>query len=67
MEQRVLVAYGPVNGSTEKTAEAVAEVLRTTGITAEVLPARSVTDLDRYEAVVVRPGVELPISPPHRP
>ncbi len=53
MEQRVLVAYGTANGSTQEIAETVAEVLRTTGVTAEVLPARSVTDLDRYEAVVV--------------
>ncbi|MFG3127007.1 flavodoxin domain-containing protein [Streptomyces tendae] len=53
MGQRVLVAYGSANGSTEKIAEAVAEVLRTAGITAEAVPARSVTDLDRYEAVVV--------------
>ncbi|MFF9332051.1 flavodoxin domain-containing protein [Streptomyces albogriseolus] len=53
MEQKVLVAYGSANGSTEEMAEAVAGVLRRTEITAEVLPARSVTDLDRYGAVVV--------------
>lgn len=53
MEQTVLVAYGSANGSTQKIAETIAEVLRTTGITAEALSARSVTDLDRYEAVVV--------------
>ncbi|MFA3872610.1 flavodoxin domain-containing protein [Streptomyces sp. MMCC 100] len=53
MEQRVLVTHGSTNGSTERIAETVAEVLRTAGITAEALPARSVTDLDTYEAVVV--------------
>lgn len=52
MEQRVLVAHGATNGSTEEIAETVADVLRTMGITAEV-PARSVTDLNPYEAVVV--------------
>ncbi|MFC8084067.1 flavodoxin domain-containing protein [Streptomyces sp. NPDC057340] len=53
MEQKVLVAHGTANGSTQEIARTVAEVLRTMGITAEVLPARSVTELDRYEAVVV--------------
>ncbi|MFG2516143.1 flavodoxin domain-containing protein [Streptomyces sp. NPDC048584] len=53
MDERVLVAYGSANGSTERIAETVAEVLRTAGITAEALPAGSVTDPDRYEAVVV--------------
>ncbi|MFF5308138.1 hypothetical protein [Streptomyces massasporeus] len=45
MEQRVQVAHGPTNGSTEKIAETVAEVLRMAAVTAEALPARSVTDL----------------------
>ncbi|MEU9552047.1 flavodoxin domain-containing protein [Streptomyces werraensis] len=53
MEQRVLVAHGSTSGSTERIAQTVADVLRTAGITAEVQPARSVTDLDPYEAVVV--------------
>lgn len=53
MKQRVLVAHGSTNGSTVKIAETVAEVLRTAGFTAEARPARSVTDLERYEAVVV--------------
>ncbi|MGW7263283.1 flavodoxin domain-containing protein [Streptomyces sp. NPDC054842] len=53
MEQKVLVTYGSTNGSTKEIAEKVADVLRTAGITAEVLPARSVTDVDAYEAVLV--------------
>ncbi|MEU2602779.1 flavodoxin domain-containing protein [Streptomyces hirsutus] len=53
MGQRVLVAHGSANGSTEKIAETVAGVLRRAGVTAEVLSARSVTDLASYEAVVV--------------
>ncbi|MEV5431714.1 flavodoxin domain-containing protein [Streptomyces sp. NPDC052701] len=53
MEEKVLVAYGSTNGSTERIAEIVAGVLRTSGLSAEVLPARSVTDLAPYRAVVV--------------
>ncbi|MEW2611166.1 flavodoxin domain-containing protein [Streptomyces sp. NPDC047880] len=51
MEQRVLVAHRSTDGSTEKIAETVAEVLRTVGIMADVLPARSLTDQDPYKAL----------------
>jgi menaquinone-dependent protoporphyrinogen oxidase len=53
MEEKVLAAYGSTNGSTRGIAETVAGVLRTAGLTAEVLPARSVTEPASYEAVVV--------------
>ncbi|MET9128805.1 flavodoxin domain-containing protein [Streptomyces antibioticus] len=53
----VLVTYGTTNGSTAEIATAVADVLRTRGLTAEVLPARSVTDVARYDAVVVGGGL----------
>ncbi|MFF6995518.1 flavodoxin domain-containing protein [Streptomyces sp. NPDC008313] len=53
MGKKVLVAYGTTNGSTERIAEEVAGVLRTEGLTAEALAARSVTDLDPYDAVLV--------------
>ncbi|MET8569506.1 flavodoxin domain-containing protein [Streptomyces sp. NPDC004783] len=49
----VLVAYGTANGSTGRIAETVASVLRSRGLAAEALPARTVTDLTPYDAVVV--------------
>ncbi|QOV33711.1 flavodoxin [Streptomyces ferrugineus] len=54
---KVLVAYGTTNGSTAQIAEAVAEVLRKEGLTAEALPARSVAHVDAYDAVVVGGGL----------
>ena len=57
MTVKVLVAYGTTNGSTAQIAEAVAEVMRKEGLTAEVLPAGSVAGLDRYDAVVVGGGL----------
>jgi menaquinone-dependent protoporphyrinogen oxidase len=57
MPSSVLVAYGTTNGSTAEIAEAVAKVLREDGLTVDVLPARSVTSVASYEAVVVGGGV----------
>lgn len=53
MTGNVLVTYGSTNGSTEEMAETVARVLRAEGLTAEARPARSVTNLNPYDAVVV--------------
>ncbi|MDX3714723.1 flavodoxin domain-containing protein [Streptomyces europaeiscabiei] len=53
MPSSVLVAYGTTNGSTAQIAEAVATVLRKEGLTADAMPARSVTSVASYEAVVV--------------
>ncbi|MEU6255797.1 flavodoxin domain-containing protein [Streptomyces sp. NPDC047043] len=53
----VLVAYGTTNGSTAQIAEAVAEVLRKEGLTADTAPAGSVKDVTRYDAVVVGGGL----------
>ncbi|MFF0203723.1 flavodoxin domain-containing protein [Streptomyces sp. NPDC005017] len=50
---RVLVAYGTTNGSTAQIAEAVAGVLRGRGLAADVAPARSVTSVAPYDAVVL--------------
>ncbi|MFI6645435.1 flavodoxin domain-containing protein [Streptomyces sp. NPDC050504] len=51
---RVLVAYGSKNGSTAEIAQAVAEVLRKEGVTAQTRPAGLVTgDLTEYSAVIV--------------
>ncbi|WP_121750981.1 flavodoxin domain-containing protein [Streptomyces sp. E2N166] len=57
MRDKVLVAYGSTNGSTARIAGTVAEVLREKGTAAEVLPARSVTDVKPYDAVVVGGGL----------
>jgi len=53
----VLVAYGTTNGSTAQIAEAVVEVLRKEGLTADLLPAGSVADVRPYGAVVVGGGL----------
>ncbi|BET46586.1 hypothetical protein RGQ21_15680 [Kitasatospora aureofaciens] len=57
MLEKVLVAYGSTNGSTARIAETVAAVLREKGVAAEALPARSVTDVKPYDAVVVGGGL----------
>ncbi|MDW4911090.1 flavodoxin domain-containing protein [Streptomyces sp. ADMS] len=57
MRSKVLVVYGTTNGSTAQIAEAIADVLRKEGLTAEALPARSVTGLEPYDAVVVGGGL----------
>ncbi|MFF7953217.1 flavodoxin domain-containing protein [Streptomyces griseorubiginosus] len=53
MNDKVLVAHGSANGSTAQIAEAVADVLRKAGLTAEAAPAASVRDVTPYDAVVV--------------
>ncbi|MFF3612037.1 flavodoxin domain-containing protein [Streptomyces sp. NPDC002580] len=53
MTGTVLVTYGTTNGSTAAIAEAIADVLRKDGLTVESLPARSVTSVRPYDAVVV--------------
>ncbi|MFF8190987.1 flavodoxin domain-containing protein [Streptomyces bobili] len=57
MPSKVLVAYGTTNGSTAQIAEAIADVLRKEGLTVEAMPARSVTSLEPYDAVVVGGGL----------
>ncbi|QNP68295.1 flavodoxin [Streptomyces roseirectus] len=49
----VLIVYGTTNGSTARIAEAVAAGLRERGLAVETRAAGSVTDVTRYEAVVV--------------
>ncbi|MDK1344666.1 flavodoxin domain-containing protein [Streptomyces sp. 378] len=57
MMKNVLIAYGTTNGSTAEIAEFVAEVLRGDGLRAEALPARSVSGVASYDAVVVGGGL----------
>ncbi|MEU3244333.1 flavodoxin domain-containing protein [Streptomyces sp. NPDC006875] len=57
MLSTALVAYGTTNGSTARIAETIAEVLRQEGVSVEAVSARSVTDLESYDAVVVGGGL----------
>lgn len=57
MTGNVLVAYGTTNGSTAQIAEAIVDVLRKDGLTADTLPARSVASVSSYDAVVVGGGL----------
>lgn len=49
----VLVAYATEHGSTGEVASAIAARLRETGLEADVLPARDVSDLTPYSGVVL--------------
>ncbi|MCL6669956.1 MULTISPECIES: flavodoxin domain-containing protein [Streptomyces] len=53
MPANVLVAYGTTNGSTRGIAEAVADVLRKEGLSADTASAATVTDVTPYDAFVV--------------
>lgn len=55
----ILVAYATAAGSTAGVAEAVGRVLRDTGVTVDVCPAREVTDVSSYGAVVLGTGVRV--------
>ncbi|WP_020121501.1 flavodoxin domain-containing protein [Streptomyces canus] len=57
MTGTVLVTYGTTNGSTARIAETIADVLCKDGLTAEAVPAQSVTTLASYDAVVVGGGL----------
>ncbi|WP_460061765.1 flavodoxin domain-containing protein [Streptomyces sp. YKOK-I1] len=57
MTDKVLVTYGTTNGSTAEIAEAVADVLRKDGLSAEARPARDVASVAAYDAVVVGGGL----------
>ncbi len=64
MAKSVLVAYATTYGSTEEVAEAVASTLRSSGLVAEMKPARQVRTLDGYDAVVL--GAPLIIHRLHK-
>jgi menaquinone-dependent protoporphyrinogen oxidase len=50
---KVLVAYGSRRGGTEGLATMVSDALRTAGVDAEVLAAKTVRDVGAYDAVIV--------------
>ncbi len=53
MQFSVLVTYATRYGSTEETAQAVAQTLRDKGLGVEIQPVKSVTSLEGYCAVVL--------------
>ncbi|KOT78627.1 flavodoxin [Streptomyces rimosus subsp. pseudoverticillatus] len=55
--QRVLVAYGSLNGATAGIAEEIAAILEKDGLAAEVRSAADVDDLSAYDAVVLGGGL----------
>jgi menaquinone-dependent protoporphyrinogen oxidase len=56
---RVLVAYATRAGSAGEVATTIAETLRQAGQAAEVRPARDVTDLCPYQAVIVGSAIYM--------
>ena len=53
MPSSLLVAYATQYGSTQEVAEAMASVLRERGVLVDVKPARDVSALQQYDAVVL--------------
>ncbi|MDH6144297.1 menaquinone-dependent protoporphyrinogen oxidase [Kitasatospora sp. GP30] len=51
--QRILVAYGSKHGATAGIAEEIAHTLDGDGFETEVVPAREVHDVERFDAVVL--------------
>jgi menaquinone-dependent protoporphyrinogen oxidase len=59
MDKPVLVAYGTKYGATAEIAEKIGQVLRDSGLRADVQPADGVDDLRGYGAVVLGSGVYI--------
>jgi menaquinone-dependent protoporphyrinogen oxidase len=55
----VLVTFASKHGSTAEIAEAIAEVLRESGLEAHCVEAREVESLDRFDAVVLGSAVYM--------
>jgi len=53
MGDRILVAYATKHGATGEIAEKIGQVLRQSGMSVDVLPARDVSDVAAYKAVVL--------------
>jgi len=62
---KILVAYASFAGATREVAEAVARELENGGAAVEVRPAREVTDLSDYRAVVVGSAIRVAKLHPH--
>ena len=50
---RILVAYATLSGSTGEVARVVGEEIAKSGVQVDVLPLIQVTDLERYDGVVL--------------
>lgn len=59
MDIQVLVAYATKHGATAEIAEKIAQTFRQAGLGADVLPTDRVSDLTRYQAVVLGSAVYL--------
>lgn len=57
MDKQVLVAYGTKYGATAGIAEKIGEVLRQSGLSADVVPANRAGDPSQYTAVVLGSAV----------
>jgi menaquinone-dependent protoporphyrinogen oxidase len=53
MDKKILVAYASKYGSTKEIAMKIGEVLRQSGLQADVLPMRNIQDLKPYKAVIL--------------
>jgi menaquinone-dependent protoporphyrinogen oxidase len=56
---KILVAYATAAGSTGEIAELVGKTLRERGATVDVHPAKEMTDLSEYGAVVLGTGIRI--------
>jgi menaquinone-dependent protoporphyrinogen oxidase len=59
MDKQVLVAYATKYGATAEIAEKIGQVLRQAGLAADVLPADRISDLGRYQAVILGSAVYI--------
>lgn len=59
MENKVLVAYASKHGATMEIAEKIGQVLRQSGLQADVLAANRIRDITSYSAVVLGSGVYI--------
>ena len=59
MDNQVLVAFATKYGATAEIAEKIGQVLRQVGLSVDVLPVDSISDLPPYEAVVLGSAIYI--------
>ncbi len=59
MSDRILVAYASKSGTTVDVAQAIGKSLSDKGATVDVKPAKAVTSLEGYRAVVIGSGIRM--------
>lgn len=59
MSNRILVAYASKSGTTVDVAQAIGKSLSDKGATVDVKPAKTVTSLEEYHAVVIGSGIRM--------